>query len=320
MTFDVPDISPILGQLRYRHLRLILALSRTRNMHRAADEMNVTQPAATKMLQEIEQILGVRLFERTQRATLPNDIGLFVIAFANEAISALGRFEKALGTLKHGGYGMLAIGAIMATAPDVLPMAIAELKRRRPLMTIEVSTVTSDRLLEALEKGELDVVIGRPTEQRHMATFEVEPLGIEELWAFAAPDHPLAGHSVVTLREMLDYPWVVQQSTSPMRQVIDRMIGRSDLPPLVNIVETTSIFATLHLVRRANMVAILPRSIVEDETRIGRLTRLSIGIDNPLTPYGIIRRKGEIPSANTEELVSIIREMNCLVEDESMMS
>ncbi|WP_293857022.1 LysR family transcriptional regulator [uncultured Alsobacter sp.] len=309
MAFDVPDISPVVGQLRYRHLRLILALSHTRNMHRAAEEMNITQPAATKMLQEIESILGVRLFERTQRATRPNDIGLFVIAFAEEAIRSLNRFEKALGTLKHGGYGMLAIGAIMATAPDVLPLAIAELKRRRPLMTIEVSTVTSDRLLEALEKGELDLVIGRPTEQRHMAAFEVEPLGIEELWAFAAPEHPLVRRRAVSWADMMQFPWVVQQSSSPMRQVIDGTIAASGLPPLVNIVETTSIFATLHLVRRAGMVAILPRSIVEEETRIGRLCRLAISIDNPLTPYGIIRRKGEQLSENADEFVSIIREM-----------
>ena len=309
MAFDVPDISPVVGQLRYRHLRLILALSHTRNMHRAAEEMNITQPAATKMLQEIESILGVRLFERTQRATRPNDIGLFVIAFAEEAIRSLNRFEKALGTLKHGGYGMLAIGAIMATAPDVLPLAIAELKRRRPLMTIEVSTVTSDRLLEALEKGELDLVIGRPTEQRHMAAFEVEPLGIEELWAFAAPEHPLVRRRAVSWADMMQFPWVVQPSSSPMRQVIDGTIAASGLPPLVNIVETTSIFATLHLVRRAGMVAILPRSIVEEETRIGRLCRLAISIDNPLTPYGIIRRKGEQLSENADEFVSIIREM-----------
>jgi DNA-binding transcriptional LysR family regulator len=307
--FDVPDVSPILGQLRYRHLRLILALSRTQNMHRAAEEMNVTQPAATKMLQDVEAILGARLFERGPRAVIANDIGAFVIRFAAEAVGALGRFEKALGTLKHGGFGMLSVGSIMATAPDVLPTAIAALKRRRPLMTIELSTLTSDRLLEALEKGELDIVIGRPTEQRHMAAFEVEPLGLEELWAFAAPDHPLVGTRDANLEQMLGFPWVVQQATSPMRQVIDKMIAKAALPPLVNIVETTSIFATLHLVRQAGMIAVLPRSIVEDETRIGRLRRLPLDIGNPLTPYGIIRRKGETLSANAEEFIQILRQV-----------
>jgi hypothetical protein len=307
--FQVPDVSPILGQLRYRHLRLILALSRTQNMHRAAEEMNVTQPAATKMLQDVEAILGVRLFERHPRAMIANEIGYFVIGFAEEAVGALARFEKALGTLKHGGFGMLSIGAIMATAPMMLPTAIAALKRRRPLMTIEVSTLTSDRLLEALEKGELDIVIGRPTQQRHVAAFEVEPLGLEELWAFTTHDHPLVRLEDVSLEKMLGFPWVVQQTTSPMRQVIDEMIAKASLPPLVNIVETTSIFATLHLVRQAGMIAILPRSIVEDETRIGRLFRLPLVIENPLTPYGIIRRKGEVLSANAEEFIQIVRQV-----------
>ena len=306
---DIPDLKPVFSQLRFRHLRIVSILATTRNMHRAAELLNVTQPAATKILQDLEEILGVQIFDRKPRAMFPTDIGQFIVNYANQALADLGRFEKSLQNLKSGGYGALTIGAIMATAPDILPLAIAELKRRRPMLLIEVWTVTSDHLLVALEKGELDLVIGRPTEQRHRAIFDVEPIGNEELWAFVADDHPLANKKNLDLARMRTFPWVVQQKTSPMRQIIEHMFVESDLAPLDNIIETTSIFATLHLVRRAGMISILPRSIVADEISRGGLTRLRIDIVNTLEPYGIIRRRGEQLSKNAEELTAILREL-----------
>lgn len=301
------DTKPVFSQLRFRHLRIISILAQTRNMHRAAEVLNVTQPAATKMLQDVEAIMNVRIFDRQPRAMIPTDLGRFVVDFANQTLAELGHFEQSLQNLKNGGYGVLRIGAIMATAPDILPLAIAELKRRRPLMLIEVSTVTSDHLLVALEKGELDFVIGRPTEQRHRAIFDVEPIGNEELWAFAAQDHPLADSAALDLAVMRGFPWVVQQKTSPMRQIIEHMFRQAALAPLDNIIETTSIFATLHLVRRAGMISILPRSIVDDEISRGGLKRLPLEVVNTLEPYGIIRRRGESLSSNAEELTAILR-------------
>jgi DNA-binding transcriptional LysR family regulator len=151
----------LLSRLRFTHLRLLDVLARTGNLHRAAEELHVTQPAATKILQQLEDVLGVALFERTSRATVPTEIGAAVVAYARRTLSDGERFAVGLANLKRGGYGALAVGAIMATASDLLPRTIAELKRRRPLMTIQVLAATSDKLMTALERRELELVIGR---------------------------------------------------------------------------------------------------------------------------------------------------------------
>lgn len=309
MSFELPPTPSALARLRFRHLQLIARIAATGNLHRAAEEMNITQPGATKMLQDSEEIFGIPVFERHPRGLTPTEIGAFVIDYARQTIGDQARFFRSLANLKRGGYGMLSVGAIMATGPDILPNALAELKRRRPLMTVVLSTTTSDQLLEALEKTELDLVIGRPTEARHRALFDVEPLALEDLWAFCAADHPLAGRAELTLEETEAFPWVLQQPTSPMRQVIDRTFAAAGLPRLDNLVETTSIFATLHLVLRGGMIAILPHTIVQDAVARGELVRLPIRIDNPLEPYGIIRRRGEALTANAEEFVGILRQM-----------
>ncbi|MCP4561889.1 MAG: LysR family transcriptional regulator [Bosea sp.] len=296
-----------LVRLRIRHLLLIATVARVGTLHRAAEEMNITQPAVSKMLQDVEDILAVRIFERRPRGLVPTEIGAFVVAYAEQLLVDQERFLRGLSNLKRGGYGALSIGAIMATAPDILPAAIAELKRRRPLMTIRLSTTTSDELLRGLEKNEIDLVIGRLTEARHHAIFDVEPLSNENLWVFAAFDHPLAGRPEVSLAKMEAYPWVLQQQTSPMRQVIDRSFAQAGLPSLNNLVETTSIFATLQLVRRAGMISVLPHTIIAEAVDRGEIIQLPFILDNPLEPYGIIRRRGEPLSGNAEDFAEIVR-------------
>jgi len=305
------DLTPInlLTRLRFKHLRLLDVLARTANLHRAAAELNVTQPAATKILQDLEEMLGVVLFDRTPRAMVPTEIGAYVVEYARRTLSEGERFALGLANLKRGGYGALAVGAIMATAPDLLPQAIAELKRRRPLMTIQVLAATSDQLVAALERGELDLVIGRLTAALQLAKLNFEPLSKEELWAFVAASHPLAKSTHVDLGDLEQMPWVLQPAPSPMRRLIDTAFAAAGLRTLDNLVEATSIFATLHLVRQAGMIAVLPSTIVADEVQRGDFVRLPLRFENELDQYGIITRREELSTPNAAEFISIVREV-----------
>ena len=302
-------IRPLLSQLRFKHLRLLLLISHTKNLHRAAEIMNITQPAVSKMLQDVEKILDVQIFERKARSIVPTELGKYVIDYASQSITNLDRFENALGNLKQGGYGVLSIGSIMAISTSLLPQAIAELKKRRPLIAIKVSTLTSDQLLAELEKNELDIVIGRLTNNQQKDLFEVEPLDNEELWAFANPTHPLTKIHKITLDKLHNQGWVLQQKTSPMRQVIDTMFQKNGFLPLQNFVETTSIFATLQIIRHSNMIAILPSSILNEDIERGVISKLPIEIPNPLDFFGIIKRRDVPFTSNAEEFASIIREL-----------
>jgi DNA-binding transcriptional LysR family regulator len=298
----------LLSRLRFTHLRLLDVLARTGNLHRAAEELHVTQPAATKILQQLEDVLGVALFERTSRATVPTEIGAAVVAYARRTLSDGERFAVGLANLKRGGYGALAVGAIMATASDLLPRTIAELKRRRPLMTIQVLAATSDKLMTALERRELELVIGRIMGAYQRVDFDFEPLSSEELWAFAASSHPLANRTYIEIGELERITWVLQPAPSPMRHLIDVAFAKVGMASPDNVVETTSIFATLQLVRHAGMIAVLPSTIVADEVRRGGFVRLALRLDNELEPYGIITPKGDLLGSNAAEFVSIIRE------------
>ncbi len=105
------------SKLRFRHLQLLELLGRTHNLRAAAEQMHVTQPAATKILGDIEAMFGERLFERLPREMRPTDLGLLAIRYAGSAMSGLGKFANEFVTQQGGGYGHLTVGAISASAP-----------------------------------------------------------------------------------------------------------------------------------------------------------------------------------------------------------
>jgi DNA-binding transcriptional LysR family regulator len=303
-----PLLFSMMNRLRLKHLRLIHVLADAGNLHRAAAILNITQPAATKILQDLENILGVKVFEREQRGMIPSEIGAFIIDYARSMLSETERFSVGLSNLKSGGYGALLVGAILATATDILPNAVAELKKRRPLMTIRLLEANSDQLLPALKRNELDLVLGRFTHPRDRITFEFEMLADEDLWIFVACSHPLASGPPSTLREMGHLPWVLPPAPSQMRKLIDEAFAIAGLRMPDNLVESSSILTTLHLVQQAGMVAVLPAAIVIDFVQNARCARLPVTLNKSLDPYGIITRFGEQPSANAQEFITILRE------------
>jgi DNA-binding transcriptional LysR family regulator len=309
---DSAFLARVLGRLRFRHLHLLEIAARTGNLHRAAEEMHLTQPATSKILQDLEDILEVELFDRSRRGIVLTEIGRAAAVKAERILGDGLRLAREVALLKRGGFGTISIGAIMAIASDLLPRTISELKRRRPYLTIHLTAATSDVLLQALGRGDLEVVIGRLTETNQALMFETEPLGNEELWMFTSPEAVDWTTDTPTLVDLMDRAWVLQPPTSPMRQALDRVFADAGCGTPLNIVETTSIFATLRLVRHSGMTAILPRTIVEPEILKGEFVRVPIELIHPLSEYCLVLRRGEPRSPDVEELVTVLREQMIL--------
>ncbi|MDP4021969.1 LysR substrate-binding domain-containing protein [Methylobacterium sp. NEAU 140] len=301
------DPATLMGRVKFRQLRLVDALARVGTLGRAAAALNVTQPAATKTLQDLEALLGVRLFERTPRAMVPTEIGAHVADYARRVLADGERFADGLISLKRGGYGALALGAIMATASDLLPRAVAALKQQRPLMTIRLLAATSDVLAAALARGEIELFLGRIPAPGDRAAFAFEPLAGEELWVFADASHPLAGRSRIDPAELGGLPWVLQPASSPMRRRIATAFASAGLAIPDNRVETTSIFATLNLVRRAGMVSMLPSTIIAHEVARGDFVRLPAQIAVEVGDFGVVTRPDRPLSANAHAFIAVVR-------------
>jgi DNA-binding transcriptional LysR family regulator len=165
-SIDKRDNTPqLLNRLRMRQVALILAIDERQTLRAAAAELGLTQPAATKMLQELEDALGQPLFERVGRRLQRNAAGERVLEYFRSLRGNIEALNRELGELRQGSSGRLAVGSIMAASPGRLTQALLELKKQLPLLELEVAVDTSDRLLAQLREGVLEVVVGRMTNE-----------------------------------------------------------------------------------------------------------------------------------------------------------
>ncbi|KVU52283.1 LysR family transcriptional regulator [Burkholderia cepacia] len=306
MNLHAPPLS-LVNRLKFKHLALLVALDDTHNLHQAADEINVAQPSASRMLGDIEEAFGFRLFERNARGMSPTSLGDVVLTYARRALSDLTRFAEDLDTKRRGGHGQLTVGAIMGAAPDVLALAVATLKTERPLLNMRILGETSDQIVQLLYRREVDLALGRLTASLQHNDFNFEPLARETLVLVVRARHPLAERTHVTLNELVAWPWIAQPVTSPARAILEEEFASAGLSTPSNLTECGSVFATLQLISTYDSIAMLPESVVRDHVRAKLFVALPIEIGNSLPGYGVLTRKEEPLSEPAVHFVSLLR-------------
>ncbi|WP_149086659.1 LysR family transcriptional regulator [Pseudomonas prosekii] len=286
--------SSLCSWLRIKHLVLIDTLARTQNMHTAAEQMKLTQPALSKMLRDTEEMLGFRLFERLPRSMPTTELGEQVAHYARVMLNDTEKFVAQVNKLRKGGHGYLKVGAIFAATFNVLPKAISYVKTQRPLLSIEVVEQTSDKLLEMLEQKELDLMVGRFTGDHHRHNFDFSPLGPEPFTLVVNPSHPLAGKDQVEPSELSKWPWVLYPTGTPIRARMNQAFADYKIAPPSNTVETISMPTFLQLLQSGPTIAMLPAPMVQSHLDSGQLQRLHCEFNVAPLEYGVITRKDEI--------------------------
>lgn len=305
-----PGVGHAFDRLRLRHLQLVDTLARTGTVGQAAVELHVTQSAATKILQDVEQLFGAPLFERLARGMVPTPAGEQVVRYARRMLNETQRAVQEVGLLVVGGAGLLTLGAIMASMPGILPRAIAELRQRRPRLTIQLTATTSDEIITLLEQRKVEIGVCRLPDPSQHSNLDFEVLFDEEYWIFVAGDHPLVHARDIGLANLVDLPWVLQPRSSPSRKVLEAAFVGAGVTTPPSRVETTSRFATLNLVQHGGMIGMLPSTILADPIAKGDLARLPVETLRAVTGYGLVTRRGEPLTEQAAEFTSLIRRLS----------
>ncbi|KQQ55714.1 LysR family transcriptional regulator [Pseudomonas sp. Leaf127] len=298
----------LFGRLRYKHLQMLMMLGSSLNLHRASVSMNMSQPAASRMLQEIEDMFGCELFERLPRGMQPTALGRELLRFAEAALSGLDRCAADLAARQQGGYGYLAIGTIMGAAPDLVMHAVAEIKALNPRLRLRIMGDTSDQVVQLLEQGRVDIAVARRDLSNDREQYEFEPLGNEQLIAVVHSGHPLADRAVLHWHELVrDWPWILQPQSSPARVAFEQALLRHELPMPADIIECSSVYSMQQLVQLTDAVMVLSESAMRDYLKMGLVTALPISIDAQMAPFGLLRRKNEPISRELQLFIDLLR-------------
>jgi DNA-binding transcriptional LysR family regulator len=304
----IPSVNLLQGRLRMQHLRLLLAIEERGSLRQAADELALTQPAVTKMLQDMEGLLGVPLFERHVRGLRATRFGLAATRYARLVFADMAGLRDELVALESGKIGKVRIGAVMAPTPGLLAEVIRRLKRDHPLLDVSVQVDTSDVLVPLLEHDQLDLVLGRVPEGSDGNALEFEQLGEEGLSIVVCRDHPLVRkRGKPSFEALTQFPWIMQPRPSPMRALVDRSFADAGVAPPPSTVETAAVLMTASLLPGSELIAVLPSSVAAFYARLDVLKVLPVPLPRKLGPYGIVTRRGRPVSASTSLLLDTLR-------------
>lgn len=289
-SIDRRDSTPqLLNRLRMRQIALLLAVEDCSTLRGAAAQLGLTQPAATKMLHELESALGQPLFERTGRSLRLNPAGERVMGYFRGIRGSMEALNRELSELQLGSAGRLAIGSIMAATPGRLTEALVQLKERFPLLSIEIAVDTSDQLMPQLHEGVLEVVIGRDSRELSECLFRA--VDDESLAIVAGRDHPLAQRREVDFGMLAEYPWILQPTGSPARDVVEREFSEHHRPMPRGLIETGSVLTTMSLVARSQMIGAIPATVAQCNAEHELVAMIDYTFHYKLPSYGSIVRR-----------------------------
>lgn len=295
------------ARLKTRQLLLLIALDDYRNIHRAAEELHMTQPAASKQIKDLEEMLDVRLFERLPRGMEPTIYGETMIRHARMALTSLALAHDDLVALKAGLSGQVEVGVIMTPAMALLPRAIARIKEQAPLLRIGVHLEPSNVLLDKLQRGTLDFMIGRIQEKEDSTGLAYEELTEEPACAVVRPGHALLERKELRLEDIADRPWILPPPGSILRHRFDMMFRRAGLTPPVNVVDTTALLLITALLQQTDSLHVMPQEVAQYYESLNVMRILPIELPFKMDAFGIIRQREHLLAPGAELLLAQVR-------------
>lgn len=294
-------------KLKTRQMFLLLALDEARNLHQAAKETHMSQPAASKMLKDIEELFGVPFFERLPRGVRPTLYGETMIRHVRMALTNLSQGQDSIATLQAGLSGQVDIGVIITPSTTLVPQAIARTKQEAPRLCIAVEVGTSNELVARLKRGQLDFLIARIREQEDDLDLLYEDLSEETACAVARVGHPLLARGDLSLSDLAAASWILSPRGSILRHRFDMMFRRIEREAPVNVVETTAMSVITSLLQQTDFLHVMPLEVARYYVRCSELAILPIELPCKMDSFGVIMRRDQLLSPGANLLLRHVR-------------
>lgn len=303
---SIPRLDSIIARMRLRQLALVAAIDEHGSVNSAAPLVHVTQPAATKMLREIEEQLGGPLFVREPRGMVSTPLGRAVALFARQVVGDLGRLRDEVVGLASGVRGSIVVGCTTAAISSVLTPAIACLQRDGLAATVQVVVDSSDVLLPQLLKGRIDLMLGR-VYSAQAGFFHFEALASDSLCIVSGRARR-GRSSARALHALADRSWILPPVGNVLRSTVDAAFRAIDLSPPRVAVETSSTIVTLSLLAATDMISVLPSRMAQDYRSRGVVSIIDTGSDLDLGPFGLVWREGRLLSPLAQTFCKYVRD------------
>ena len=281
-----------LTRLKLRQLRLLVAVGAHGNIQNAAQSLGISQPAASKMIQDLELDFEVKLFDRTNRGVVPTVFGETLIRHGKLIFAQISNAAQELDDLNDGNAGRVVVGTLLAASVNLLPRAIEILLAQRPNVAIKVVEGTNEVLMPGLLSGEIDMVVGRLPSHRHRDKLRQEKLFDDRILAVCGPDHPLAGKTGITFAQTRPFGWILPPQETTLRRQIDHFfVAQQQYAPEVSV-ESVSYLTNRALLQARPLIGLMPADVASADIRDGHLVQLDWPVPFGQGPIGVSVRVG----------------------------
>ena len=296
------------SRVRFRHLQAFLEVARHKSVAKAAAILNVSQPAVTKTIRELEEALGCAVVERDGQGIRVSRMGEVFLRHAGMAIAAL---RQGVDSVKQAGGGdryPIRIGALPTVSARVMPRAMSLFLNEKTDAAIKIVTGENAVLLEQLRIGELDLVVGRLAAPEKMTGFFFEHLYSEQVVFAVRAGHPLLGPEQNLFARLGDFPVLMPTRESVIRPFVDRLFMANGMTALPTEIETVSDSFGRAFTGESDAVWIISAGGVTKELRSGAFVALPVDTEATKGPVGLTMRTDTEQSAAFSILLQTIRE------------
>jgi len=227
------------------------------SINRAANLMGMTQPALTRSIMRLEEVLDVQLLRRTSKGVSPTEFAMVLLNRTRSVHALLARAEAEMDSLKGSLQTSIVLGSGPVTTYHILPAAVARLHKLFPDLRIQVIEGHTPALLDRLRAGEIDLVIGSRIDEKDNSDLAIDSLVREHIGVFASRSHPAAADGPHKLVDILaNAKWVMPGQNIYLHRLIDAELRRRQVDWPRASVETTSIQTMRWLVREGAYLTI----------------------------------------------------------------
>ena len=298
------------GGLKLGHMRMIVALDDHAKVSAAAQVLNISQPAASRMIAEMEDILGVALCERLARGVALTPAGQALARRARTVLLEMREAHREVADLKSGKGGSVFLGSVTAPAIELAVPAIQRVREKYPRIEINIQIDTSIVLARDLLASRHDFIIARIPDDLNPRLFESKVIGIERACLIVRRGHPLTGRPAVPLDRLADHDWVFQPDGTLLRRTVESIFLARNAALPERILNTTSLLLTLVMVAQSDAIApvsVQVANFIRSEAGLaGAIEILPVDFDIVVQPYSLITAKNRMLSPSAQLLYAEI--------------
>jgi len=302
----------LIGRLRLRHLALLDWLGREPNIGRAAKKLHMSQPTASKLLREIEDMVDAVLFTRHRRGLTPTRAGQALCRRASILLAEMQAAHTELLATRQGTVGRIRIGIFPVAVPEFLPRLYAELQNQWPGVSLSIIEAIENRLLTLLSSGEIDCIIGRISIETLTPDLRHEALYGEPTSIVCGVDHPILKVPPARHQQILQQTvWLLPAPQGPVYNMVAARLANLGAGAPRIAVETSSVFVTTELIHHFPFFAILPKSVAQSLAAIGKIALAPMQELVSHYPVGLIWREAAAHNPLVQSVLQAAR--RCVV-------